>query len=103
MGFHAGVTQGKARSIGVSNFGINHLEAMREYATVDPAVNQIEVSPFLQRRELTEYCRHRGIVVEVRKPGIFFSGPSSSRFPDIGFRVEARIPQQCVCRFTLLY
>lgn len=37
--------EGKARSIGVSNFRVHHLEGMREYATVwPPSVNQIEVS-----------------------------------------------------------
>ena len=43
---------GLTRSIGVSNYGINHLESMREYATILPSVNQIEVHPWLQRTEL---------------------------------------------------
>ena len=35
---------GKIKSIGVSNFGIGYIEAMREYATVwPPMVNQLEV------------------------------------------------------------
>jgi diketogulonate reductase-like aldo/keto reductase len=43
---------GLTRSIGVSNYGINHLDAMKEYATILPSVNQIEVHPWLPRLEL---------------------------------------------------
>lgn len=50
--------------IGVSNFGIAHLEKLLETARVAPAVNQIELHPFLQRTELVAYCQAKGIVVE---------------------------------------
>ena len=43
---------GLTKSIGVSNYGIEHLEAMKEYATILPSVNQIEVHPWLPRLEL---------------------------------------------------
>jgi 2,5-diketo-D-gluconate reductase A len=43
---------GLTRSIGVSNYGKTHLEAMRDYATILPAVNQIEIHPWLPRHEL---------------------------------------------------
>ncbi|OPL11351.1 MAG: glyoxal reductase [delta proteobacterium MLS_D] len=55
---------GKVRSIGVSNFMIRHLEELLATTDVVPAVNQVEISPFIQRKELTAYCRERGIVVE---------------------------------------
>lgn len=43
--------EGRARSIGVSNFGVGHVEEMRGYAEVwPPHVNQIEVSPFFSPR-----------------------------------------------------
>lgn len=62
--------QGLVRSIGVSNFGVAHLEKLRATATVMPAVNQIELSPFLQWRDLVAYCQARGIVLEVGgRPG----------------------------------
>lgn len=57
--------QGLCRAIGVSNFGIGHLEQMFKYATIPPAVNQIELSPFLQRTELVDYCNSKDIVLEV--------------------------------------
>ena len=59
---------GLVRNIGVSNFGIAHLKKLAETATVAPAVNQIEVHPFLQRRELVAFCQAQGIVVEAYSP-----------------------------------
>ena len=53
------------REIGVSNFGIGHIEKLLQTAKVVPAVNQIELSPFLQRKDLVAYCRSKGIALEV--------------------------------------
>lgn len=49
--------EGKTRSIGVSNFGVGHIEEMKAYAKVwPPHVNQIEVSYFiLQKRRVSAY------------------------------------------------
>jgi diketogulonate reductase-like aldo/keto reductase len=60
--------EGRARAIGVSNFMTNHLEELFAHARVPPAVNQIEVSPFLQQREVRELCGKYGIVVEAYSP-----------------------------------
>lgn len=59
---------GGAKSIGVSNYTIRHLEEMQSYANVKPAVNQVELHLFLQQPELVEYCRERDIVIEAYSP-----------------------------------
>ncbi len=60
--------QGKTRSIGVSNFTIKHLnDLLRDTETV-PAVNQVEFHPYLYQRELLDFCRGRGIVLEGYSP-----------------------------------
>ena len=60
--------RGKARSIGVSNFTINHLtELLRQTKTI-PSVNQVEFHPYLYQRDLLEFCRHSGIVLEAYSP-----------------------------------
>lgn len=59
---------GQAKSIGVSNFTVKHLEEMKEYAKVTPAVNQVELHVFLQQPELIEYCRKHNIVIEAYSP-----------------------------------
>lgn len=58
----------RARAIGVSNFLVPHLEELLAHAKVVPAVDQIEVHPFLQHRETRAFCAARGIVVEAYSP-----------------------------------
>lgn len=64
------LAQGKVRSIGVSNFKPNQIDALIKTAKVQPAVNQIKLSPGLynQQAALIEYCHRRGIVVEAYSP-----------------------------------
>jgi diketogulonate reductase-like aldo/keto reductase len=59
---------GQAKSIGVSNYTVRHLQEMKGYAKVKPAVNQVELHVFLQQPELLEYCRSEGIAVEAYSP-----------------------------------
>jgi len=59
---------GRARSIGVSNFQTNHLNRLANEADVVPAVNQIEVHPYLIQDELRGYCADHGIAVEAWSP-----------------------------------
>ena len=58
----------RARAIGVSNFVRPHLEELLAVAHTVPAVNQIEISPFLQHRDAREICSEKGIVVEAYSP-----------------------------------
>jgi diketogulonate reductase-like aldo/keto reductase len=62
------LADGRVRAIGVSNFMVRHLEELLAHAKVIPAVNQIEVSPFLQQRDVRERCQEHGIVVEAYSP-----------------------------------
>lgn len=59
---------GGAKSIGVSNYTISHLEEMKNYAQVMPAVNQVELHVFLQQPELIKYCREHDITIEAYSP-----------------------------------
>jgi diketogulonate reductase-like aldo/keto reductase len=59
---------GEAKSIGVSNYTIKHLEEMKSYATIMPAINQVELHVFLQQPELIEYCQQHKIAVEAYSP-----------------------------------
>jgi len=58
----------RARSIGVSNFLVPHLKELLGAAKHVPSVNQIELTPFLQRRDTTAFCRQHGIVIEAYSP-----------------------------------
>jgi 2,5-diketo-D-gluconate reductase A len=54
-------SSGKARSVGVSNFSIDHLEEIRRAGLPNPDANQIELHPWSQKPELTEYLAHNAI------------------------------------------
>jgi diketogulonate reductase-like aldo/keto reductase len=60
--------QGKARSIGVSNYTIRHLTELLAEADTVPAVNQVEFHPYLYQRDLFEFCVAKGIVIEAYSP-----------------------------------
>ena len=66
--------QGKVRAIGVSNFMVEHLTRLLEVAQVVPAVNQIEVHPYFQQREVQTFGAEHGIVTQAWSPigGITF-------------------------------
>jgi len=59
---------GRARSIGVSNFQVAHLERLAEESDTVPAVNQIEVHPYLVNDEVRAYGREHGIETEAWSP-----------------------------------
>ncbi len=60
--------QKRARSIGVSNYLVRHLQELMPRTARPPDANQIELSPFLQRRDTVALCKQLGIVVEAYSP-----------------------------------
>ncbi len=60
--------EGRARSIGVSNFGSEHLERVIGETGVAPAVNQIELHPSFQQRSLRDFHAKHGIHTESWSP-----------------------------------
>ncbi|MGD0700287.1 MAG: aldo/keto reductase [Trebonia sp.] len=60
--------EGRARSIGVSNFQPQHLRRLHQDTQVPPAVNQIEVHPYLTQDEVRGFCADHGIAVEAWSP-----------------------------------
>ena len=59
---------GRARSVGVSNFQPHHLQRLHAECEIRPAVNQIEVSPYLTQPGLRSYCASHQIAVEAWSP-----------------------------------
>jgi 2,5-diketo-D-gluconate reductase A len=59
---------GRARSVGVSNFQVEHLERLAEECDVVPAVNQIEVHPYFTNEEVRAYGKEHGIATEAWSP-----------------------------------
>jgi len=91
---------GLARAIGVSNFMVGHLEELRAANDTPPAVNQIELSPFLQQREVVADCRAHGIQVEAYSPltrGRRLSDPTITRMA----AKYGKSPAQVLIRWSL--
>lgn len=57
-----------AKSIGVSNFLPHHLDEIVSNSEIVPSVNQVELHPFFQQKDLRAYCDKLGIVVEAWSP-----------------------------------
>ena len=60
--------EGRVRSLGVCNFLPEHLERLHKETGEYPAVNQIELHPTWQQREVVAYCKEHGIAVEAYSP-----------------------------------
>jgi methylglyoxal/glyoxal reductase len=59
---------GKTRAIGVCNHLESDLDDLLSHATVAPAIDQVELHPYLQRAALREYCRGHSITVQAWAP-----------------------------------
>ncbi|MFC7725497.1 aldo/keto reductase [Nocardioides sp. GCM10028917] len=101
--------QGKVRAIGVSNFMVDHLTTLLDKASVAPAVNQIEVHPYFQQREVQALGAKRGILTQAWSPigGITFyregEHTSTLQDPTIVAIAEAhsKSPAQVMLRWHL--
>jgi 2,5-diketo-D-gluconate reductase A len=60
--------EGRARSIGVSNFQAHHLRRLHAQSDIPPAANQIEVHPYLTQDELRRFCAEHQIAVQAWSP-----------------------------------
>lgn len=58
----------KVKAIGVCNFNIRRLSDLMSKTTVVPAVNQIELHPYMQSKAVVDFCKSKGIVVEAYSP-----------------------------------
>ncbi|MGY1496306.1 aldo/keto reductase [Streptomyces sp. QTS52] len=92
---------GRARTIGVSNFLPEHLDRLLAETSVVPAVNQIELHPQLQQHESREYHAKHGIATEAWSP--LGSGKGLLEVPAIVAiaRKHDRTPAQVVLRWHL--
>lgn len=59
---------GRTKAIGVCNFDIEHLKRIMDECEVTPAVNQVECHPYLQQKELKQFCKDNDIQLEAYSP-----------------------------------
>jgi 2,5-diketo-D-gluconate reductase A len=91
---------GRARSIGVSNFQVDHLRRLAAETDVVPAVNQIELHPYLLNEEVRAYGEAHGIATQAWSPiaqGEVLGDPAITAIAD---RLD-RSPAQVVLRWHI--
>jgi len=89
---------GKVKSFGVSNYGVKHLEEIKQAGLPLPAVNQIELHPYLQQREIAEYCQKNNIIIQAYCPII--RGATDSTINEIAKKYN-REPAQVLIKWSL--
>ncbi len=92
--------EGRATSIGVSNFSVPHLERLRDETGVLPAVNQVELHPRFPQNELVAWHAAHGIVTEAWAPlarGGLLDEPVLARIAE----KYGKTPAQVVIRWHL--
>ena len=92
---------GRAKAIGVSNFQIPHLQRLLDETDIVPAVNQIELHPYLTQPELRAFHAEHGIVTEAWSPlakgGRLLANPVVTTIAE----KYARTPAQIVLRWHI--
>lgn len=58
----------KIKAFGVSNFDVNELKLLYKERGAYPMINQTEISPYNSQKELIEFCKENGIIVEAYSP-----------------------------------
>ncbi|WP_415977274.1 aldo/keto reductase [Rhodococcus sp. 077-4] len=91
---------GRVRAIGVSNFHEHHLSRLLEFADIVPAVNQIEIHPYMSQDSLRAFGAARGIATQAWSPiaqGLVLDDPTITRIA----KAIDKAPAQVVLRWHL--
>ena len=103
---------GRIRSLGVSNYGVHHLEELSDYISSLEAksgpgaggvisVNQCEVHPWLPRPDIVSWCQQRGIVMEAYCPIVRGQRFQDESVQKLVQKYEGTTPAQILLRWSL--
>nr|WP_302150366.1 aldo/keto reductase [Limosilactobacillus vaginalis] len=91
---------GQARSIGVCNFDVDHLQNLMDHANIMPMVNQIEFNPRIHQPDTVAFCQDNHIQLEAWSPlgnGQLLSSPVISKIA----KEHGKTPAQVILRWEL--
>lgn len=91
---------GKAKAIGVCNFGMTQLEDLMAHSSIVPAVNQVEMHPHLSRKELLEFSKAHQIQLEAWRPIMMGEVMRIPELIEIG-RAHEKSPVQIALRWLI--
>ena len=95
--------EGLVRTIGVSNYNIQHMEALRAAGLELPTVNQFELHPWNQYKSVVKYCREKNITVMGYCPlarGQYFGTPKCANIDQLAERYE-KTPAQILLKWSV--
>ena len=92
--------RGLCRSIGVSNFTIDHLIELEDKFGIIPAANQVEFHPYHYQKELLEYCNSKNIVIEAYSPLVHAKRMDEPRLVSISEEM-GKTPAQILIRWVI--
>lgn len=112
QGMEECLKQNLTKNIGVSNFNEEQLERLLSNCEIKPVVNQIEVNPNMNQKQLRDYCSSKGIVVTAFTPlGRNLAAPTATGQPasaladpkviEMGKKYN-KTPAQIVLRFLVI-
>jgi diketogulonate reductase-like aldo/keto reductase len=95
------LSEGLVKAIGVSNFSRQNLDDLLSTSEIPPAVNQIELHPYLNQKQLRDYCDKLNIHVESYSPimraGIVLDDPAINKIA----KKHDRTPAQVILRWHI--
>ena len=93
--------EGRVRAVGVCNFQVAHLERLKAETGELPAINQVELHPYLQQQELREFHAANGILTEAWSP-LASGGDVLTDETIVGIAEKHRVtPAQAILRWHL--
>ena len=92
--------RGLCRSIGVSNFTVNHLIELEDKFGIIPVANQVEFHPYHYQKELLEYCNSKNIVIEAYSPLVHAKRMDEPRLVSISEEM-GKTPAQILIRWAI--
>ena len=92
--------EGKVRAIGVSNFHVRHLQELYAACQVLPAVDQVEMSPFLYQKDLLQHCQARDVLVTAYSPFARGKVLKNRTLTKVG-KEHGKSPAQVIVRWCL--
>ncbi|WP_064198533.1 MULTISPECIES: aldo/keto reductase [Emticicia] len=93
-------SEGRVRAIGVANYLIPFLSELESYATITPAVNQVEFSPYLYLKDLLEVCKQKKIQLQAYTPLIRGMRMQDPKLLSIANKYQ-KTPAQIILRWAL--
>lgn len=93
---------GRCRAVGVSNYLVRHLDELKARSETLPAVNQIEMSPYIyrHRKQVVEWCSQHQVSVEAYSPLTKGQRLSNPRLVEMAKRY-GKTPAQILIRWSL--